>query len=262
MAKAPIKKPGKELVKWDEEFAGLAKESTKGMDLPTAKFISIKGGRFKFNGADVGTELTAVITGWTHENQYYDGPYDPEVAQTPACYAFGQDQDTMEPHEKAPEKQNDSCEGCPMNEWGSAGGRSNGKACKNVLRLALIADSDLEDLDNAELVYLKVPVMSVKNFLVYSKKKLADTLKRPHWSVVTKMELVPDDKSQFRLTFDLEEKVEDSELFAPLKELWQKSMEGIDFPYPAPQEREVRKPAGRGKPAPKAKAAPAKFARR
>lgn len=254
---APIKKPGKAIVKWDEELANLAKDATKGMDLPTAKFISIRGGKLTFAGADVpGNELRCVILGWVHENQYYDGDFDPDVPQVPACYAFGQDTKTMEPHENAPDKQSDACEGCPINEFGSAD-RGKGKACKNVVRLAIIAESDLEDLDNVEIVYMKVPVMSVKNFLVYAAKNLKVTLGRPYWSVVTNISVVPDDKSQYRVLFELGEKIEDSDLFTPLKGLWQTTMEGIDFPYPAAIERKQAAPA-RGK----AKAKPQKFTRR
>lgn len=248
--------PGKSLVKWDEELANLAKDSTKGMDLPSAKFISLKSGKLSFGGAAVpDNELRAVILGWIHENQYYDEPYDADVPQTPGCYAFGVEADEMAPHEKALRPQNDSCASCPLNEWGSAE-RGDGKACKNVLRLALIAESDLEDLSTAEIVYMKVPVMSVKNFLMYAKKKVADTIKRPYWAVVTSISVEPDNKSQFRVNFEVAELIEDSELFSPLKDLWTKTMEGIDFPYVASERKE--------KPAKKAKVADkkTKFARR
>lgn len=249
------KQPGKALVKWDEELANLAKDATKGMDLPTAKFISIRGGKLSFGGAAVpGNELRCVVLGWVHENQYYDEDFNPDVPQVPACYAFGVDTKEMEPHENAPSKQSSACEGCPLNEYGSAD-RGKGKACKNVLRLALIAESDLEDLDSAEIVYMKVPVMSVKNFLVYAAKQLKDVLKRPYWSVITNITVEPDDKSQYRVLFDMAEKIEDSDLFSPLKGLWETTMDGIDFPYPAAIERKAA-------PAKKGAAKPAKFNRR
>ena len=54
-----------------------------------------------------------------------------------------------------------------------------------------------------------------------------------------------DDVSQFRVLFKLEELIEDADLFAPLKELRQRTMEGIDFPYHV---REALPPArGKGK---------------
>lgn len=230
----------KSLVKWDEELANLAKTSTQGMSLPTAKFISLKGGKISFGGAAVpDNELRAVVLGWVHENQFYDEDFTTDSPQSPACYAFGTDQTEMMPHEKAPRKQNDSCAGCPMNEWGSAE-RGNGKACKNVVRLALIAESDLENLDSAEVTYLKLPVMSVKNFMLYAKKTVAEALGRPYWAVVTSITTEPDDKSQFRVIFSVGDKIEDSELFAPLKALWEKTMEGIDFPYPDAVDRQEK----------------------
>ena len=246
------KATGKDLVKWDEELASLAKASVAGMELPTAKFISLKNGKLSFGGAAVpGNELRAVILGWVYENQFYDEDYDPDVPQSPACYAFGTEQDEMAPHEKAPRKQCEGCAGCPKNEFGSAD-RGDGKACKNVLRLAMIAEDDLENLDAAEVVYMKVPVMSVKNFLVYAKKKVAEAAKRPYWSVVTSITTEEDKKSQFRVIFDLADKVENSSLFPVLKEMWEKTMEGIDFPYQI-QEREEK---------PKKSAKKQKFSRR
>jgi len=61
-----------------------------------------------------------------------------------------------------------------------------GKACRNVRRLAVIAEGDLEDIENAEIAYLKLPVTSTKNFSAY----LAKTLKpvgRPFGRVSTIM---------------------------------------------------------------------------
>ena len=244
---APRKKTGKEIVKWDEEFAGLAKDATKGMELSSGKFISTRGGRLSFNGEDLpGNELQAVILGWVYENQYYEGKFDPDTPQAPVCYAFGTDTDEMEPHAEAPDKQCDTCAECPLNEWGSAD-TGKGKACKNVVRLALMAASDLEDIDSAEIVYLKIPVMSVKNFTTYAKKRVAEALSRPYWAVVTTIALEQDNQSQFRVTFRVEEKVEDSKLFTPLKALWEKAMEGIDFPYPKYEEEEAPKPKKRAK---------------
>jgi len=249
------KKPvSKALVKWDEEFANLAKASTKGMDLPTAKWISIKSGVLSFGGAKVpGNELRTVILGWTYENQYYDQAYSPDTPQSPGCYAFGSAPDEMSPHGNAPRPQSDSCSGCPMNEFGSAD-QGKGKACKNVVRLALIAENDLEDISSAEIVYLKVPVMSVKNFVVYAKKTVAQTLSRPYWAVVTNISVTPDARSQFSVNFEVGDLVEDTNLFSPLKDLWEDTMEGIAFPYAILEKQE--------KPKQKAVAKPNKFARK
>lgn len=249
MAKASTakKSPGKALVKWDEEFAKYAKETTKNIALPAGKWLSIKGGKLKFNGADIpGNELRAVIVGWTYENQYYEGKYSADNNQPPVCYAFNEVREDMAPLDSVPDKQSDACATCPLNEFGSAD-NGEGKACKNVIRLALISEDDLEDVGSAEVVYLKIPVMSVKNFLNYVKKTVADALSRPYWSVITNISLEDDAQAQFKVVFEVAENVEDSELFSPLKELWETTLEGIDFPYPAASERPAKKPVAKGK---------------
>lgn len=256
MAK-PTKKPGKELVKWDEKLAAFAQQTTDNMKTATAKFLSIRSGQLSYGGQDIeDNELRCVILGWIYENQFYEGRFDPNTPQVPSCYAFGTDYDAMEPHPKAENKQNDTCAGCPNNEYGTSD-TGRGKACKNVIRVALIAESDLEDLDSAELIYFKVPVTSVKNFTGYAKKELADKHKRPLWSVVTLLKVEKDADTQVKVRFTVAKPdgfVEDEALYDPLNGLWEKTMEGIDFPYPEAVERAAR-PA-------KGKAKPSKFSRR
>lgn len=264
MAKA--KKPGTALVKWEEELAGFAESTAKGISVSEGKFISFKGGRMSFAGADIpDDEFNGVIVGWTHHNAYYDPDvrYDADNPQTPICYAFGQDEEEMQPHDDSKEKQCGSCAECPYSKFESAK-TGKGKACKNTFRLAIIAESDLDNIEEAEVVYLSVPPTSLKNFANYLAKDLRN-LKRPHWFVKTLVSRVPDDTSQFRVTFKHVENIEDGTLYEPIKALWEKTMEGIEFPY---QEREPREPvkgsrgkaSGKGKPAAVGKSA--KFARR
>lgn len=254
------KKPGKALVKWDEELAKLAKDSTANMDLATAKFISIRGGKLTFGGADVpGNEMRAVILAYTLENQYYEGRFDANASQVPACYAFGMDKDEMAPHSKASNPQSDTCATCPLNDWESDPKGGKGKACKNVIRLALITEDDLEDLDNAEVVYMKVPVTSVQNFFRYAKKHMGDIIKRPFWSVITNIKIEQDDETALKVNFTLGEKIEDSDLFSPLKDIHEANATTIGFPYPEASERPTPKAKGKTK----VKAKPAgKFAKR
>lgn len=251
------KQTGKDLVKWDEELAKLAKQTKKGLKAAEGKFISFSGGKMSFAGVNIpDDELECVIVGWVYHNAYYDPDvrYDPKNPQSPICYAFGDDEDTMEPSDSSPEKQCGSCAECPFNQFESAkSGR--GKACKNTFRLALIAKDDLDDITNAEVVYASIPPKSLKNWAKYVAGDL-DKLERPHWSVITKMTRVPDDESQFRVLFQCEEKIEDSKLFAPLKALWEKTMKGIDFPYT------VRDNVPVGNRKTEAKKKPQKFARR
>lgn len=250
---AKKKDTGTALVKWDEEFAKLAKEDAADIQVSQGKFISFKGGRMSFNGEHIeDDQLNVVIVGWTNHNALYDqdAVYDKDNPQTPICYAFGRKLKEIAPHDDAPEKQSGGCAECPMNQFESAK-TGKGKACKNTVRLAVIAENDLEDLDAAEIVYVSVPPMSLKSILLYLKKDIAEKADRPYWSVVTSMKCVPDDKSQFRVNFEMVGNIDDTTLYAPLKELSTKTMETIDFPY-VQRESEPKK-------APKAKS---KFARK
>lgn len=242
------------VVKWEDEFADYAKESTKGAVLTGgSKFLRFSGGRMSFEGADIpDDEIRCVIVGWCHHNTFYDPDerFDPDNPQSPICYSFGTEEDEMEPHADSPEPQEDSCSGCPFNEWESGAGKA--KACKNGIRLALIAEDDLDDIENAEVVYAAVPPTSIKNWIAYITKELRDKAQRPHWAVITLLSRVDDNKSQFRITFKNDDLIEDSDLFGPLKELWEGTMEDIDFPYAPPQE-EAPKNKGKSKAKPKKK---------
>ena len=245
------KETGKSLVNWDAEFANYQKESKKGIQLGAqGKFLSFKNG-LSFQGVELeDDEVRCVIIGWTHHNQFYDQdvPYDPDNPQTPICYSFGQDQDTMEPSNHSPDKQHGDCASCPFNQFESAR-TGKGKACKNTFRIALIAESDLDNIDQAEVIYASIPPKSLKNFAKYIGKDL-DKYSRPHWAVVTLLKRVADSKAQFVVTFDCVEVIKDSKLFQPLKDLYHNTMEGIDFPY------EVREAAAKP-----AKKAPNKFSK-
>lgn len=243
-----VKPQGKAVVQWDAEFAGYAKEAAKGMTVAAGKFISTKSGVLTYAGAKIpDNELRCVVIGSIFENAFYEGDFDPDNPQSPGCFAFGVEKEEMAPSDTVPDKQSEACTGCPKNEFGSAE-RGQGKACKNVVRLALVAETDLEDLAAAEVVYLKVPVTSVKNWIVYAKKRLAEGVKRPYWAVVTKVAIEPDAKTQHQVTFELAEEgvIEDATLFPVLRDLWTKTMEGIDFPYVATERAAKPVKAARG----------------
>lgn len=254
---AKKKETGTALVNWDEELAKYAKESTAGIkESGNGKFLSFRGGNMTFNGEDIpDSELECVIVGWTHHNTYYDPDerYDPKNPQTPICYSFGTDEDLMEPHNDSPDKQCGSCAECPFNQFESAK-NGPGKACKNTFRVALIAASELNDVENAEVVYASIPPKSLKNFANYLKKEIGGKLNRPFWSVITTMTCEPDSQSQFKVLFKCSEVIKDNKLFQPLKDKWEETMEGIEFPYPVKvaekksSKKEVaKKPAAKNK---------------
>jgi hypothetical protein len=255
---------------WEQEMeqAAVAQSATE-QHVGGYKSVSLKGGILSIDDNPVeDNEIRVVILSGIHENQMYEGNYNPEKPTTPSCYAFGDNEDEMSPHEASTNKQADLCSSCWANEWGSAD-IGKGKACKNVRRLVLITEDALESaesLEEAEERMLKLPVMSVKNWTTYVKDVLAEQLKRPSWGVVTTIKVVPDAKSQFRVQFKFEELVQfDQELYDAMKKKAEQARKNSASAYPVFEEdEEPAKPQRRTipiKPAGKttaAKAAPSK----
>lgn len=93
------------------------------------------------DGSKVDT-LQVVIVDFIAANTFYEGAYDKDNISPPACFSLGQVITQMVPSDNSPVKQSDACAVCPMNQFGSSG---NGKACKNMRRLAVLppdADAD------------------------------------------------------------------------------------------------------------------------
>lgn len=258
MAKVATASKKGQLNKYDAELAALAQSSAVAEEsaLGGGAFISTKGGRLSFGGAQVpGDKMNVIIIASVLENVFYNEAYDPESPSSPVCYAFGDDEKLLAPHEKATEPQHEKCKGCPQNEWGSAD-RGKGKACANVRRLACIPEAALDDVEGAEVAYLKVAVMSVKNWAGYV-NQLATTLKRPPFAVVTELSLVPDPKSQFRIQFKLVREITDGATIGELIAKNKVERERITFPYQE-VEREEKPAKSRAAKAQPKKQAPAK----
>lgn len=256
-AKAAAKPTTKAVAKWDDRLAQFATEAAATEKTSGGKFISTRGGRLSYGGAEVpGNKMTVVILDHVMENHLYGNDYDPENPASPVCYAFGRNEDEMEPHEEAGEKQCDNCKECPNNKWGSAE-KGRGKACKNIRRLGMLTEDGLEDIENAEVAFLRVPVTSVKAWAGYV-QSLANNLRRPPFGVVTEIGIAPDPNTQFRLTFTCVQNIDEADVLEALEARREKLAGEISFPY-APHEAPPEKPQ-RG--AVRAGAKPAKFARR
>jgi len=213
----------------------------------TGQFLSLRGGQISYAGSVLPDKaLPLVILDVLLENVFYEDKYDPDSPQAPACYAFGRDETTMAPHEKASKKQHPTCKGCPQNEWGTSDvGR--GKACRNTRRLAVIpagafdaqgrfdAKTAPEHFDTAMLAYMKLPVTSVKGFATFV-KQVAVTMQRPPFGVFTKLSVVPDKKDQFHATFEVLGAIPNAVMPNVMKR-HEDAMALIDFPYPEMEER-------------------------
>lgn len=233
------------VVKWDSELAELAKIAS-GMEdsVATGQFFSIKGGILSWNDAPLpGNQMAVVILDAILENVFYAEKFNPEVPQSPLCFAFGRDDVSMRPHElvvKAGNAQCDECKSCRYNAWGTAD-QGRGKACRNTRRLAMIPAGTLDpqtgkftmfpddEFEKAGIGYMKLPVTSVKPYAGYV-KQLAGVLKRPPFAVITKVRVVPDPKTQFKVLFEPLQNAPD-QLISVLIKRNKEVAAVIDFPY-------------------------------
>lgn len=216
--------------KWEAQ----AQQAAAEIPATGGTFLSTKAGVLKF-GDEVmpGNQVCVIIMDAILENTAYAGKFDPNDKQPPVCYAFGRidEQKEMAPHpsmELHPEyfvPQSESCATCPLNEYGSAD-TGRGKACQNRARLALLpagyfmpkgrsrTEFDLElfndpkHFQTADIAYLKLPVLSVKNYFKFV-GDVAAAQHRPPWGVIARVWLEPDEKAQFKVHFEMLENVPD-----------------------------------------------------
>ena len=250
------------LVKWDEELAKQA-EIAAGMEANTGggQFFSTKGGILSWQDAPLpGNQMAVVILDSVLENVFYEGRYDPDVPQGPTCFAFGRDEKELAPHKIVIEAGNEQCgasglcAGCPMNEFGTAE-VGKGKACRNTRRLGMIPagtfnaagkfelNEDLEHYENTAVGFMKLPVTSVKGYASFV-KQVAGALRRPPFGIVTKVKVVPDPKSQFKVVFEPIMNLPD-ELMGAIMKRHEEVKSTIDFPY-QPAEEETAPAPKRG----------------
>lgn len=205
---------------WATELAAEAKnESAK--ETPSITGVSFRSGVLAIGGQPVpNNTMTMIVVGTAYERALYDGPFDPNKIKNPICFALSIDGEDMAPHENSLHAQNETCKGCPMDAWGSAGEGRRGKACKELRRLALIPADKLEstdDIKNSELAMAKIPVTSVSNWSNYV-HKVGAMFNVPFWAVVSRLTVKPHIKNQFEVLFDIEDPIEDVEALAALKQ--------------------------------------------
>jgi hypothetical protein len=246
---------------WDEELAKQAAAAAQTeASTATGNFFSLKGGILAWNDSPMkNNEMAVIILDSVLENVYYGSDFDPDEPKGPLCFAFGREEKDMAPHAdvvEAGSEQNETCHGCPMNEFGTAD-KGKGKACRNVRRMGLIPagsfakdgtfepEEDEDAYRDAQLGFLKLPVTSVKGYAAYV-KTLAASLKRPPLGVFTKITVVPDAKSQFRVTFEALGNVP-NELMSAVMARKPEAVSTIDSPYKVgeAEEKPVRGPVSR-----------------
>lgn len=227
------------VVSWDEELANLATQAATSEEgnRSGGNYLSTRGGSFSYKDNDIGSTIEVVVVDHILENHLYDGRYDPDVPQTPICFSYGRTTSEMEPHELSLDKQHSDCSSCPHNQFGSSN-TGKGKACKNVRRLALILSESMDEVESTEVVFLKLPVTSVKAWGSYV-QQMAEVLKRPPLGVVTEISIVSDPKTQYRIQFKLIEKISEPEVIRALIDKRGTIQEQLLKPYTQPEERPV-----------------------
>ncbi len=260
------KKPGTAITKWDQALAARSKVAAKAVEHVAGggDWVSFKGGTITFKDQAIGNELEVIIPSFVLENVYYEGKYDPNNPESPICYAFGQDEDSMAPHEavvKAGNAQSETCTGCPHNEWDSGeGGR--GKACKNQVRLAVLPadclDGGAKGVEDAKEAFAKIPVTSVKAWGSFV-NQLAGVGMHP-LAVVAQINVAPDPQTQFKLGFKAIETLDDGDIIGALIDRADKLDASIGFPYPKFEPRPAPKTRARVAREPAAGKAPARGA--
>jgi len=200
--------------------------------------------------------MAVVILDSVLENVYYVEDFDPEAPSAPTCYAFGRDEKTIAPHGEVEKPQCASCVDCEWNKWASSA-RGRGKACRNRRRLAVIpagtldaagrftAFNEPEAYEAQQVVYLALPPTSINGFGGFV-KQVAGALQRPPHGIFTKVKLVPDNKTQFKVTFEALGPVP-RELLPVVMKRHTEVQQVIEFPYAAKTEVPVAKPKGKPK---------------
>lgn len=146
-----------------KNLAASVEDATARIKSNAGNNIGIRNSKFTYKQEIIGRSMVAIPVDFVHSQTYFDTPFDPDNPAPPACHALSVDGDDMVPLEKSPRKQNDVCDGCKMNAWGSANvGR--GKACSQQIKIALLAAGPNETLSTCEMAVLTLPPTSLKNW--------------------------------------------------------------------------------------------------
>jgi hypothetical protein len=212
-----------------QEMLERAAAAAQGMRT-SGSYVTFKNANLKVDGQVVpGNKADVRILAAIGERSWYDGPYDPDNTQVPACYSL----DSTEPHPEASNPQADTCAECPKNKWGTAPPRpgsalpGKGKACREGARVIMVPAN--VSLKTAPMYTAKIPVTSlgaVNTFVgrCASAQKLTGEF-------VTTLSVTEDKKSFFKVHLDIKEHTADMDpllLMAKQDEAYQLAM----TPYP------------------------------
>lgn len=160
-----------------QDFAQELEDLRGRLAAPSGDSIKVDNKQFKLPNGDVSDLLTGIIVDFVYYNAYYEGAFDPNNIVPPNCFALHPEPTGGVPSANSPDKQEDSCQACWANQFGSAG---KGKACRNAIKVALLPPDAEED---TPLMILNVSATALKPFSAYLSAVLR--LQRPPYSVTT-----------------------------------------------------------------------------
>lgn len=192
----------------EKKFSADVQDVTARINQPQGNTIGIRNSKFSYKNEVIGRSLVAIAIDFVHAQTWYDQPFDADNPAPPACHALSVTGEEMQPFAESPNKQNDYCDGCPLDAWGSADvGR--GKACAQQYKIALIAAGPGETLANCEMAILTAPPTSIKNWDNYV-KAIAKDHNRPPYAVFTRFEF-DEDAEHPVLVFEVDRLVDNVE---------------------------------------------------
>lgn len=238
-------KPGTAIVSWKEKMLAVQQKAA-ATEAPKGGFLSFKGGRMSYDDTPIpGDKINVIIVAFVLENAWFKNPYNPLKTESPVCYAMGAEEEGMVPHEDSEEPQHTDCATCPKNEWGSAGGGSRGKACKNSRRIFVIpADSvkdGVEGIKKANLVGCKLPVTSLKAFSKHI-NNIVKVLNTVPFGVVCELSVTPSNENIFSVNWKIMDQITDEALLQALYAKHEAAEKLCYQPYP-PNEQPAQAPA-------------------
>lgn len=193
-------------------------------------FITFKNASLKVDGQPVPNNQAEVrVLAAIPERAWYDGPYDPDEPQVPACYAL----DDVAPHPDAANPQAEACMECPKNKWGTAPPRpgsnvpGKGKACREGARVIVVPAGI--PLKTAPMYTAKVPVTSLSAIQTYMGR--CSNSGRLSGEFVGILSVTEDKRSFFKVHLDIKEHTADLDPVL-LMQKQDQAMELAMQPYP------------------------------
>lgn len=163
------KTTGTNMANLDEQFQNEIANLKDQIGQPSGSRIKVTpAGEFQTpDGMVYPDEIQVVVVDFISRNSFYPGQYNPNNPSPPDCYSMGKVIADLAPEDDSPDKQNERCSTCPMNQFGS-GPNGTSKACKNTRDLAVILiDPDNPEAasdPNAPIYIMSLPPTAIKSF--------------------------------------------------------------------------------------------------